>query len=162
MAKQKLTIEVDVRDGYELKYNPETRTIEEVKTEPIRSKSWEDFCKNHKYVDKEWYIDNCGNIASVNGSRKCLNNLSTREDAEGILALIQLTRLHDEWVDGWVPNWETSPNYSNRYVITHIYKTFAIDEDCHDYRLLAFPTTEMAEEFLTCFEDLIEKAKKFI
>ena len=33
MSKQTITIDIDVRDGYELKYNPETRTIEEIKKE---------------------------------------------------------------------------------------------------------------------------------
>ena len=154
MAKQKLTIEVDVRDGYELKYNPETRTIVEVKTEPIRSKSWEEFCNNHKRVDHEWYITNCGNITAISASRECPNNLATMEDAEGILALIQLTRLHDEWVGGL--------NYNlDWYAIYYEYlnKRFYISRCYHQ---LNFPTETMAREFLYCFKDLLEKAKKFI
>ena len=30
MSKQTITIDIDVRDGYELKYNPETRTIQQI------------------------------------------------------------------------------------------------------------------------------------
>ena len=47
MSKQTITIDIDVRDGYELKYNPETRTIEEVKKEFVRSKSWEEIGRAH-------------------------------------------------------------------------------------------------------------------
>ena len=31
-------------------------------TETIRSKSWEDFCKNHSVVENEWYISSNGHI----------------------------------------------------------------------------------------------------
>lgn len=161
MSKQTITIDIDVRDGYELKYNPETRTIEEVKKEPVRSKSWEEFCENHP-ITKEYYINDSGLVYPITEcNRTCCNNLETKEDAEGILALIQLTRLHDEWVG----DWKDSKLVDNGYIIK-----YALKDDSYRIQLasvywqtiLNFPTKEMAEEFLKCFKDLIKKAKRFI
>lgn len=162
MSKQTITIDIDVRDGYELKYNPETKTIEEVKKESVRSKSWEEFCENHPYITKEYYINDNGLVYLITEcNRTCCNNLETKEDAEGILALIQLTRLHDEWVG----DWKCSKLIGNGYTIK-----YALEDDSYRIQLaspywqtiLNFPTKEMAEEFLKCFKDLIKKAKRFI
>lgn len=162
MSKQTITIDIDVRDGYELKYNPETRTIEEVKKESVRSKSWEEFCENHPYITKEYYINDNGLVYLITEcNRTCCNNLETKEDAEGILALIQLTRLHDEWVG----DWKDLKFVGNSYIIKYIF-----EDDSYKIQLasvywqtiLNFPTKEMAEEFLKCFKDLIKKAKRFI
>ena len=159
MSKQTITIDIDVRDGYELKYNPETRTIEEVKKKPVRSKSWDEFCENHPYITKEYYINDNGLVYPITEcNRTCCNNLETKEDAEGILALIQLIRLHDEWVGG-------SKFVGDSYIIK-----YTLIDDSYRIKLVSaywqtilnFPTKEMAEEFLKCFKDLIKKAKRFI
>lgn len=164
--KQTITIDIDVRDGYELKYNPETRTIEEVKKEPVRSMSWEEFCKNHP-IEKntEWCIDANRIIpayAEITSRAATFEQakgyLATKEDAEGILTLIQLTRLHDEWVGDWEPDykgkWFCSISYYQNYI--------DVLDNRYQHVLLSFPTKEMAKDFLECFKDLIEKAKRFI
>ena len=139
----------------------ENSVIEEVKKEPIRSKSWEEFCNNHPTFD-EWYVTDSPKPMMLSGANlpRIRYSLETKEDAEGILVLIQLTRLHNEWVDGWVPNWEDMSQ--TKYIVYYYGKTLVIDSTASFKRLLAFPTREMAVEFLTCFKDLIEKAKKFI
>lgn len=158
--KQTITVDIDVRDGYELKYNPETRTIEEVKKEPIRSMSWKEFRKNHPYITKEYYINDAGLIFTVEEcNRICCNKLSTKEDAEGIRALIKLIRLHDEWVGDWKPTSEKT-YYAISYNLE--YEQFVIDAWWRLQQVLSFPTKQMTEEFLNCFKDLIEKAKRFI
>lgn len=161
--KQTITIDIDVRDGYELKFNPETRTVEEVKKEPIRSKSWEEFCNNHEVTEEEYYISSNSQIIKCKEDHRHsydTNNLGSKEDAEGILALIQLTRLHDEWVGDWEPDW--SDFYNSKYAIYPYAKQIQVVCVTTSYNLLSFPTKEMAEEFLGYFGDLIEKAKKFI
>lgn len=161
MSKQTITIDIDVRDGYELKYNPKTRTIEEVKKEPVKSKSWEEFCENHP-ITKEYYINDNGLVCLITEcNRTCCNNLEAKEDAEGILALIQLTRLHDEWVGDWKGPTLVGDSYIIKYtLIDDSYRVqFA---NAYWQTILNFPTKEMAEEFLKCFKDLIKKAKRFI
>ena len=135
--------------------------------ESTRSKSWEEFCKNHPVIENEWYISGDSYIfeSTLGNNRndaRDANFLETKEDAEGILALIKLTRLHDEWVGNWEPGWENDA-VKHKYVITrNVYKTFKIQAYCYDPRFLVFPTMEMAEEFKECFKDLLDKAKKFI
>lgn len=158
--KQKITIEIDVKEGYELKFNPETKTIEEV---PIRSRTWEEFCHKHNRFDSEWIINKSGRTECVSSEVRhgyYDANLKTREDAIGIIALIQLTRLHDEWVG----DWKITNNGKMHYTYIHSWDdSIRISEaNNHWSKLLIFPTKEMAGEFLECFEDLIEKAKKFI
>lgn len=136
--------------------------------EPIRSKSWYGFCKNHPLIDEEWYISSNGYIKGpyISPNNRNVDSdttfLETKEDAEGLLALIQLTRLHDEWVGNWEPGWEDDA-VKNKYFITRNgYKTFKVQACWYDPRFLVFPTRRMAEEFMECFKDLLEKAKKFI
>lgn len=161
MSKQTITIDIDVRDGYELKYNLETRTIKEVKKEPTRSKSWEEFCRHNPKIQGEYYLTSTGNINTVTtyNSRVYANTLVTKEDVEGILALIQLTRLHDEWVGDWKPI-----GGKDHYAITYNLerKEFVTETWWSTLNILSFPTKEMALEFFVCFKDLIYKAKRFI
>lgn len=147
--KKTLTIELEVEEGYELQFDPETRTIKEI---PERSRSWEDFCKKHTNVKGEWYITGSGFVGSITSSdqKRCNNNLETRGDAEGILALIQLTRLHDEWETGKTPICRVS-NTDSGFMVTDS-KT----------GLLVFSSTERASEFIKDFKDLLEKAKRFL
>lgn len=75
-------------------------------------------------------------------------------------ALIKLEQLRDCWRQGWEPNWNNATQtkyciccYRGEFKISTLYKT---------RRFLSFPTYEMAEEFLECFRDLIEKAGDLI
>lgn len=154
--KQTLTIELEVREGYKLQYNPETQTITEVKVEKNRSKSWKEFCKNNPGVINEWFITSDGEViatCSCRCGRNTINNLATKEDAEGILALIQLTRLHDEWVE--------AGEQTEVSIYVDIYGNPMVSDRKHQH-LLDFPTKEMAYEFFSCFRDLIFKAKRFL
>lgn len=161
--KQKITIEVDVKEGYQLTYNPTTKTIEEVPIEHIRSRSWEEFCENHPDSTNEWYLaPSTHNIGKCNNPncREITGLLATKEDAEGILALIQLTRLHDEWVGNWKPDY--NDNETEKWYIHFFRDEIDIAWSNSHNRFLAFPTGEMAKEFLESFKDLIEQAKKFL
>lgn len=152
----KQIIKIDVPAGKKAVYDEATQTIKFVDIEPVRSKSWEEFCKNHPNAGNEWYIDSDGDVKKVNDYRRFhKNNFATREDAEGILALIQLTRLHDEWVGNWKPT-------TDWYSICVYDKEIEVQRWISSQFLLSFPTEKMAKEFLDCFKDLIIKAKRFI
>lgn len=149
-------IKINVPEGKKAVYNETTQVIEFVNTEPIRSRSWEEFCKNHPDSESEYSISsattsNIINRSIINRTNKCW--LETRDDAEGILALIQLTRLHDEWVGD-----KRKISYNSIYW-DYESNEFRISNNFHH---LWFPNYRMAEEFLDCFRDLIEKAKRFI
>lgn len=157
MEKQ---ITIQIPEGYkDVVFNKETKSLEFIK-EPIRSKSWEEFCKNHSIKSKEFYVSASEVYSTMcNGVNRNTGDsgyLASKADAEGILALIQLTRLHDEWVGDWKHKDKFDPTIcvSEKGKLTIL--------DFYICSLLQFPTFDMAQEFLKCFKNLIEKAKKFI
>ena len=66
--------------------------------------------------------------------------------SKGILALIQLTRLHDEWVGDW-----KHKKGCIVYSITNNPLNYIEVLCCHNFHLLEFPKEDMANEFLNCF-----------
>lgn len=164
MEKQ---ITINIPEGKEIKQEVDKDgniTIKFVDKVIIRSKSWEEYCKNHplhRFEITEWQVGFGGQIDLVSTEYRFPNLLETKEDAEGILALIQLTRLHDEWVGDWKIDkfksfWciSTCTIWDNA---TNIY-----EEKEPTTRFLAFPSKEMASEFEECFEDLLDKSRRFI
>lgn len=166
------TISIEVPEGKVVKQE----TVEDgsirltfVDPEPVRSKSWEEFCQNHPLgKTHEYYINStlC-NIATTCASdikrEKIPFFLATREDAEAIVALIQLIRLHDEWVNDWKPSYgfgKEVTHYNIRYCGPN--DEFVVGSASVLGRVLQFPTEQMALEFLKCFEKLIQTAKRFI
>lgn len=166
------TIKINVPDGKKVVYDEKTQTIEFVDIKPIKSKSWEEFCNNHPQISYEYYLQQSVTMVippttetrinfrhiSHGEQSKCL--LKTKEDAEGILALIQLTRLHDEWIGDWMPNY--CDDKTKKWHIYFFSDEIDIAWSHEQKRFLVFPSKEMAKEFLDCFRDLIQKAKKFI
>ena len=159
----KKTITIEIPEGKTYKQTVDENgnlVIQYIDKEPVKSKSWKEFCENHPIVEDEYYISSQGKIKNIDGLRNssCDHHLATKEDAEGILALIQLTRLHDEWV--------SDSNYKDFEQKAYIYILPCTGEPeiyiGKAHCLLGFPSYKMAQEFIKCFKDLIEKAKKFI
>lgn len=126
-------------------------------------KSWEEY---RSTIKEGYYIDIDSEICSVtyddrkahpDGSR---NVLPTKELAEAHLAFMQLTSLRQSWIKNWEPDWKdvNIPKYG---IVFEEYE-FQIDIRWCEAHHLSFPTKEMAQDFLNCFKDLIEKAKMLI
>jgi hypothetical protein len=141
----------------------------ETELQPVTCvKSWEEFCKKHNR-NSEYYINQFSEATLVSDScnwprnaKADKNLLATKEDAEAFLALIQLKRLRDQW-------WESlkwKPDYTNngirKYAIIQARNKIIIEDHYLFSNFLSFPTKEIAEDFLLCFKDLIEKAKELI
>lgn len=162
MEKQ---ITINIPEGKEIKQEIDKDgniTIKFVDKEITRSKSWKEYCINHPNIEGEWLTDGRGIIfQQKDGYKRALypECLETREDAEAIVTLIQLIRLHDEWVGDWKPI-----NKNSYYAISYdlVHKKLIIDIRWKILQVLSFPTKDMANEFLECFYELIVKAKKFI
>lgn len=73
-------------------------------------------------------------------------------------ALLKLEQLRDCWRQGWKPEWKNSVKYAIKWDTDNL--TIYTAKIIHSF--LVFPTKEMAEEFLECFRDLIEKAGDLI
>lgn len=132
LRKMKQTIEINVPNGYKAKWNEETKQIDLIKICP---KSWDEYCKN---LDNDEY--------DVNIS--CPRSIGSDIDA-----FIKLYQLHKAWVGD-----------KRKISYYSIYWDYVSDEirTSNNFHHLWFPTEEMAEEFIECFKDLIEKAKRFI
>ena len=73
-------------------------------------------------------------------------------------AFYKLEQLRNCWWNGWDPIWDCSEKWCIRLWGNEL----SIGIATNISRFLTFPTKEMAEEFLKCFRDLIEKAGDLI
>lgn len=166
-------IKIKVPEGKRAVYDEATQTIKFVDVAVPKSKNFLEFCQNNPDTLGEYYFDSLGHVRKDNVGYErnyCITYLKTEEDAKGILALIQLKRLHDEWVGDWKPIYSAKTYYNEhqtwvtpeKYVIYYHREELIVDVCYHNQRFLTFPTKEMATEFFSCFKDLIETAKMFI
>ena len=120
-------------------------------------KSWKEFAENNArmgyYISADGKPLMCASSGKLSSPHVC----PSKKSAEAHLAMIQLEQLRDCWRQGWKPEYH-STNYaiklSNNEI--HIIQAYSVSA------FLTFPTKEMAEEFLMCFRDLIEKAGDLI
>ena len=125
-------------------------------------KTWEEFCTNFPIKKGECYTDSCSDIATTSEcieGRDIMNDRNlcpSQKSAEAHLAMIQLEQLRDCWRNGWKPMSEKAA-----YSIKVYRGKLGVFYYC-TREFLSFSTKEMAEEFLECFKDLIEKAEDLI
>ena len=110
-----------------------------------------------------FYINTTSRICAVDtdstfGSDR--NTLPTKELAEAMLAMCQLLYLRDIYNDGWVADWkvESAP----KYIITNRQNQLCVSTYVTYSHPMAFKTSELRDEFLTNFRDLLEIAKPLL
>lgn len=153
-------IKINVPDGYKAEYDSATQTVKLVKIERFKPKTWEEYCKNMTregkyYISQGSSIKNAGiNVVSFETDRNLIGSV---EEAEALLALMQLRLLRKAWVGSW------EPDYSGKEKVWHVHvwrnHTIEVDYSSLASRPLSFQTEEIAREFAECFKDLIETAK---
>ena len=74
-------------------------------------------------------------------------------------ALLKLEQLRDCWRQGWVPDYTKA---YKKFRIKRLGTGYIVDWSIELSDFLVFQTEELAEEFLKCFRDLIEKAGDLI
>ena len=123
-------------------------------------RTWEEFCERYPVKKGESYImASTDSIFTTNEnySGKRLGKIwcTSKEEAEAFLALMQLRRLREAWVKDFKFNWERF-NYHviNRNIQGKLRISLVTSPTA-----LSFPSREMAEDFFSCFKDLLEKAK---
>lgn len=129
--------------------------------------TWEEFCKQNPNTNREYFIAVMSDIVEYKNnnifnrdphSDKLL--LSTRENAEAHLALIQLHRLRDIYRQGWVPNYNNT--LETKYSIVNIGDNIIILSRVTFRHFLTFQSYEITKLFLENFKDLINTAKELI
>ena len=163
----KQIIEIEVPDGERAVWRSNTIIFEDAEQLP---KTWKDFCNTYRRKGGEAAIDLDSNININNTLRNRNLNIDTDrnllpniEAAIAHRALMQLHQLRDCYRQGWIPDWKED---SVKYVIirnTDVSdKRYRIVAYRHISLFLSFPTRELAEEFLTNFDELLIQADDLI
>ena len=125
-------------------------------------KSWEEFCKNYM-IDEEYFINDISNIGKEHQRKRVeigdRNLFRTKEQAEAMLAFIQLIRLRDVYRQGWEPDWTKG---DTKCCIVFYNNVINKDTSYYFSRPLSFQSKEIRDKFLENFRELIETAKEFI
>lgn len=130
-----------------------------IKEKDPRCKSWEEFKLKYKKKKGFIYDDVNKNILTVDDPY--LNNEQlTGDEAIAIIAFSKLLKLRRDWIGTWNPDW--SDGTVRKYYIYFCPNKFYVNYNYDYSRAFAFPTKEMAEEFLKCFKDLFEQCKILI
>lgn len=141
------------------------QAFKEEELNPPLPRSWEEFCKNNPIKTSEAVICTESTIVTCDYSgirdSDCDREICpSRKSAEAHLAMIQLEQLRNYWRQGWKPDW--NDDQQTKYCVVYDREEFKINILYETRLFLSFPTKEMAEEFLKCFRDLIEKAGDLI
>lgn len=153
-------LKINIPEGYEI--DIENSTFEEIVFKKVDSLSnlpetWEEYCKQTvgcKSYFHTRYPEPCIRESPSFDGVYC--EFSTEERVKQYVALGKLLQLRDYWVKDH--NFVNGIGYNIRRFIDYlvIYKCNA------DNYALTFPTQEMAQKFIECFEDLIEEAHPLV
>lgn len=152
-------MKIQVPEGYEI--DKEKSTFEKIVFKKVNDlpKSWEEL----EFIDG-FFVSSLSDIAKIgNNTTNDENNKNvfpTKEEAEACLALAQLCQLRDRYNSGWKPDWKNEKEL--KYVIEIFWGNIVKREyDCR-YKVLAFKTEELRDEFLKNFRELIWIAKPLL
>lgn len=111
--------------------------------EPCRPMSWEEYCEiNKRNLSYEF------SPTTIEG---CYNLFSTKERAKQFVALGKILQLRDYWVKDY--------EFEDAIRIDVCKEGVIVTRKCDiNESALTFPTREMANEFIDCFEDLLYDA----
>ena len=124
-----------------------------LKEKDSRPHSWEEYDRALKHL----YVTSGYDKVGVGGTR--FDNFETETEAKAFCALGKIIQLRDAWCDNWKPDWDK--DYT-KYTIINIRGHIKLNAATFNSGALAFPTKEMANDFLNTFRNLIEEAKMFL
>ena len=130
-----------------------------------KPKTWEEYCKNAK-GEVYYYSPSTNQIAKIPVGKRGLVpgrnkwTLPTLELAEKMEAYFQLLSIHEDWVQGWKPDWSKAS--VDKHCILYdegVPDRLIISKHQYVHHSLCFPTWDMANEFCKTFKDLLIKAQ---
>lgn len=152
-------MKIQVPEGYEIDREKSTfKKIVFKKIEKKLPKSWKEFGEV-----QGWFVSELSDIDYSEGHStdyRDKNVFPTRAEAEACLALSQLCQLRDRYNDGWKPDWKNEKEL--KYVIEIFWDNIVKREYECRYKVLAFKTEELRDEFLKNFRELIWIAKPLL
>ena len=125
-----------------------------------RPTTWEEYCRQNPIKAGEGYIDEISAIKSVENSRYRAEdddiNVMSKNLCVAFLAYMKLILMRNAWVK----------DCDNGDEDEYLKIVYTEERGFYDVRLgktgLSFPTSDMAEEFINTFKDLLEVAKPLI
>jgi hypothetical protein len=153
--KTKVTIN-GVEYNLDLEKAKELGVLEEKDT---RCKSWESF--RVKYQNKQgFHYDDVNIRVGITDNPYMINEQLTENEAIAIKAFSKLLKLRRDWIGDWNPDYCNSDE--RKYCIEVYQNKFYVTTVVNYSKPFSFPTKELAEEFLKCFEELFEQSKCII
>lgn len=148
------TIEIDGKSYLiDIEKAKEQGLLKEKNNKP---RSWEEFVKLHYSED---IVRGFSATAFDYRQNPLYNRFNTANEAKAFCALGKLIQLRDAWWGEWEPDWK---KVYNKYTIINARDRIDLNTAIFDSGALAFPTKEMANDFLETFRNLIEEAKMFL
>lgn len=124
----------------------------------VLPKRWEDIG-----VLNGFYINGISDICAAldfEANERNKSILPTKQLAEAMLAMCQLLYLRDIYRQGWIPDYnDSSQNKFGIYFFKNCLTTNVSQLITHT---ISFQSTEIAEQFLENFRDLLETAKELL
>lgn len=126
-------------------------------------RSWEEHAKT---ITDGYYINVEGDIRvahychKTEPADKARNVIPYVGLAEAFRAMMQLMSLRQAWIKNWQPQWDDDD--IPKYCILFEKDKFDVYTNWEIARPLSFPSAEMARDFLTTFQDLIDLAKDLL
>lgn len=103
---------------------------------------------------------NSASIFHDGSNADCNRNVfATKEQAEAVIAMAQLSQLMKVYHNGWSPNWDGP---GTKYCILIKKGVIELDTFAISQQFLAFENPKIREEFLKNFRDLIMQAKPLL
>ena len=158
----KQIIEIEVPEGKKAIWKDGKVVFEDIF--PKLPETWEEFCELYHTKVEEVFINSDSQLIYWGwlGQRHCLsdkNLLPSLEAAKSHLASMQLHQLRDCYRQGWTPDYK---RLDYKYCICYDGDNYVVVQIVDRSRFLTFQSKEIAEKFLTNFEDLIEQAGDLI
>lgn len=149
-------LKIEIPKGYEIDRKKSTlKKIVFKKIEPCKPTTWEEYCKYAKDCPSYYGNPRQTNICETRFDG-FYNEFFTKERVKQYVALGKLLQLRDYWVDGWEKDSDD--------VVAVIYNLDGKIKNVSEpnKRSLSypftFPTKDMAQKFIKCFEYLIKEA----
>lgn len=150
------TINIEIPDGHEI--DQEQSNLSEGKIVFKEIKKALPKTREELGQIKGYWVGDTSRVIQANTTTQKNNKMvfATKELAEALIAMAQLSQLREVYRDGWKPNWGDN---NIKYVIymygDKIDKSFL--QSSHHF--LSFQSAEIRDEFLNNFASLIETAK---
>lgn len=128
-----------------------------LKERDSKPRSWKEY--SDIYEEKVGHYTNASDIDIDAQCKKCrcYDSFNSDDEAKAFCALGKLIQLRDAWWGEWRPKWNIP-----RYTILCFYNELCKDMSTLYSEILSFPTSEMRDDFLNTFRDMIEQAKMFL